>query len=60
MTAPFDCRRDAVGWTVFDRWTGKTVVLDGVAQRGLPFSQAEDTVQRLNSRRDSGDREILQ
>lgn len=60
MTLPFDCRRDAVGWTVFDRWTGRIVILDNVAQEGLPFSRAEETMRRLNSRRTFGQRDILQ
>jgi hypothetical protein len=29
MTVQYDCRRDAEGWTVFDRWIGHVVVLTG-------------------------------
>lgn len=61
-TAPiqYDCRRDADGWTVFDRWTGQVVVIQGHLQRGLNWIDAEDTANRLNSRRDLGERDVLQ
>jgi hypothetical protein len=60
MTLPFDCRRDARGWTVFDRWTGRIVKLDGAAQIGLPYRTAEETMRRLNGARILGQRDILQ
>ena len=60
MTAQFDTRRDADGWTVFDRFTGKAVVLGRSHQTGLAYSEADDLAQRLNRRRLFGDRSILQ
>jgi hypothetical protein len=60
MSAPFDARRDKQGWTVFDRWTGRTVVLRRAAQTGLSFMEAQDLCEQLNSRRLDGDRSILQ
>jgi hypothetical protein len=60
MTVQYDTRRDDLGWTVFDRWTGRVVVLQGADQVGLPWADADDLVERLNRRRLEGDREILQ
>jgi hypothetical protein len=60
MSAHFDLRRDAAGWTVFDRWTGKTVVLGLTAQIGLAFANAEELVRKLNERGDPEERRILQ
>ena len=60
MTIQYDMRRDIRGWTVFDRWTGRTVVLGGAEQSGMARNQAEDLIDRLNRRRLHGDRTILQ
>lgn len=60
MIVQYDCRRDAKGWTVFDRWTGHVVVLAGAEQAGLGWSEADDLVNRLNQRRLDDDRSILQ
>ncbi|MET3527196.1 hypothetical protein [Phenylobacterium koreense] len=60
MAAQFDLRRDAAGWAVFDRWTGKTVIVERVLQEGLTWEEASDVVRRLQSRSDDGDRRILQ
>ena len=60
MTVQFEARRDSRGWTVFDRWTGKTVVLRRMRQAGLSWPEAEALADRLNRRRLSGDRSILQ
>ncbi len=60
MTVQYDTRRDDLGWTVFDRWTGQVVVLLGADQSGLPWTEADDLVGRLNRRRVEGDRSILQ
>lgn len=60
MAPQFDLRRDAAGWTVFDRWTGKTVIVERVLQEGLTWEEASDVVRRLQSRSDDGDRRILQ
>lgn len=60
MAAQFDLRRDAAGWTVFDRWTGKTVIVERVLQEGLTWEEASDVLRRLQSRSNGGDRSILQ
>ena len=60
MALQFDTRRDAKGWTVFDRWTGRAVILGPAAQEGLPFVAAADLAHKLNRRRLDGDRTILQ
>ncbi len=56
----YDTRRDPRGWTVFDRWTGATVMLGLSAQAGLSWLDADDLADRLNRRRLVGDRTILQ
>ena len=60
MPSQFDLRRDATGWTVFDRWTGQPVVIGLVSQSGLNLAEAEDLVRRLNGRSDGDDRTVLQ
>ena len=60
MAQQFDVRRDPAGWTVFDRWTGETVVLELSRQEGLTWSEAVDVLRRLRSRGNDGDRKILQ
>jgi hypothetical protein len=60
MAPQFDLRRDAAGWTVFDRWTGQTVIIEQVRQEGLTWEDASDVVRRLESRSGDGDRRILQ
>ena len=59
MAPQFDLRRDAAGWTVFDRWTGQTVIIEQVRQEGLTWEDASDVVRRLESRSGDGDRRIL-
>lgn len=60
MAVQYDTRRDEHGWTVFDRWTGRTVVLQGAEQAELAWTTAQDLVKRLNRRHLEGDRSILQ
>jgi hypothetical protein len=60
VAVQFDTRRDDHGWSVFDRWTGRVVVLNGADQAGLAWVDADDLVERLNYRRLDGDRSILQ
>ena len=60
MSAHFDLRRDAAGWTVFDRWTGRPVVVTLIPQIGLALASAEALVRRLNQPGGSGNRRILQ
>lgn len=60
MSTQYDARRDARGWSVFDRWTGETVILGLAPQTGLSWVDADELVDRLNHRRLDGDRGILQ
>lgn len=60
MKVQFDTRRDPHGWTVFDRWTGRPVVVGRAVQQGLAFIDADDLAFRLNRRRLGDDRTILQ
>jgi hypothetical protein len=60
MILQYALRRDAEGWTVFDCWTGETVVLGLHPQRGLSASEADELVKILNRRGLEGDRSILQ
>jgi hypothetical protein len=60
MPVQYDIRRDEAGWSVFDRWTGQVVILQGAVQSGLPEVDAGDLADRLNRRRYDGDRRILQ
>lgn len=48
MTVQYDARRDVLGWTVFDRLTGRAVVLGRAAQSGLPWFDADELADRLN------------
>jgi hypothetical protein len=61
MSAHYDLKRDTAGWTVFDRWTGRPVVIALVPQVGLSFAAAVQVVDKLNRRGgDPADRKILQ
>ncbi|MCX7586729.1 hypothetical protein [Phenylobacterium sp. 58.2.17] len=60
MTLQYEARRDEAGWTVFDRWTGMTVILSRVRLAGLSALMAEEIVERLNSEQERGDRTIHQ
>jgi hypothetical protein len=59
-TFQYDARRDPIGWTVFDRWTGQIVVLSAAEQSGLEWICASELVDRLNHRGLCGDRSLLQ
>lgn len=41
-------RRDELGWTVFDIWTGWPVFTEGAEQVGLDIEDADDLVDLLN------------
>jgi hypothetical protein len=60
MTMQYDARRDRHGWTVFDRWTGQSVVLDRALQSGLAWPDAEMLLDRLNRPTPGVSRNILQ
>lgn len=59
MTVQFDTQRDDHGWTVFDRLTGRPVVIGLAVQCGLSFLDADDLADRLNRRRLAGDRSLV-
>lgn len=44
----YDLREDPEGWTVFDRFTGWPVVLDGALQSGLDIQDADELAEILD------------
>jgi len=57
----YDTRRDRTGWTVFDRWTGQTVVLGRCEQAGLSPEAANAVLWRIGGRSAAeGGADILQ
>ena len=60
MASQCNVRRDRRGWSVFDRWTGQIVRLQGVEQSGLTWVEAGELVERLHRRRLGGDGSLLQ
>lgn len=49
MIVRFDIRPDRTGWTIYDRATGEPVVIEGILSVGLPFDDADDLVDLLNT-----------
>ena len=49
MLVRFDLRPDQSGWTIYDRTTGEPVVIEGFVSEGLPFDDADDLVDLLNT-----------
>jgi hypothetical protein len=45
----FDIRPDQDGWTIYDRTTGETAVIDGFVSAGLSHDEADDLVDLLNT-----------
>lgn len=60
MFARYDIRPDAKGWTVFDVWTGKPVVIGSRRQQGLSLAEADALAVHLSRRASDRVREILQ
>lgn len=60
MTRCYDLRQDAEGWTVFDVWTGETVVIALVPQAGLLPIDAAELVSLLNRRAQMGMGDLFQ
>ena len=60
MADRYDLREDDEGLTVFDLWTGQTVVIANVEQTGLLPIDAAELVTRLNLRAAQGMRDLLQ
>jgi hypothetical protein len=50
MLVRFDIRPDeSGGWTIFDRQTDRPAVIEGYVSIGLPFREADDLVDLLNT-----------
>lgn len=49
MLVRFDIRPDGNGWTIYDRKTDQPAVIDGFVSEGLPFDDADDLVDLLNT-----------
>jgi hypothetical protein len=49
MIVRYDIRPDADGWTIFDRRTQKPAVIEGFVPVGLPFEDADDLADLLNT-----------
>ena len=49
MIVRFDIRPDLNGWTIYDRITGQPAVIEGIVSVGLPFDDADDLVDLLNT-----------
>jgi hypothetical protein len=50
MTERFSVRPDRTGFSVYDLWTGETVVIAMTPQDGLSREDADHTVEMLNRR----------
>jgi hypothetical protein len=60
MIARYDLREDTFGWTVFDIWTGKPVIVHDTPQVGLEIQDADELAEALTWLSDKGDREVRQ
>jgi hypothetical protein len=49
MLVRFDIRPDDEGWTVFDRLTGETALVEGHAPTALTRPEAEEIADLLNT-----------
>jgi hypothetical protein len=49
MIVRFDIRPDPDGWTIYDRDTNEPAVVDGLASVGLPYGDADELVDLLNT-----------
>jgi hypothetical protein len=45
----YDIRPDRDGWTIYDRTTGETAVIEGFVSAGLSLDDADDLVDLLNT-----------
>jgi len=60
VSARYGVREDEFGATIFDVWTGQTVMIDFQAQSGLEVSAAFKLAAALSRNASDGDRRILQ
>lgn len=58
-TARFDIREDDAGRSVYDVWTGETVVIGLEPQDGLDIQDADELADALNYRAMKGNRALL-
>ena len=49
MLVRFDIREDPQGWTIYDRLTNEPAVVEGCVSVGLPFKDADELVDLLNT-----------
>ncbi len=56
----YTTRPDREGFSVFDLWTGETVVIAMVPQDGMSREDADHTAKMLNARAERGDRTLMQ
>jgi hypothetical protein len=60
MSGHYDIRKDSEGWTVFDVWTGETVVIGMEPQPGLDIQDADELAEWLDYFGRRGNRAVLQ
>ena len=49
MLVRFDIREDQHGWTIYDRLTNEPAVVEGYISVGLPYKDADELVDLLNT-----------
>lgn len=49
MLVRYDIRPDPHGWTIYDRGTGRPVIVEGYVPSGLEHEDAEEIVDLLNT-----------
>ena len=60
MAQRYDIRQDDDGWTVFDRFTGQPVVIDGATQAGMDIQDADELAELLDHPAMTKDRIVRQ
>lgn len=60
MNERYDIREDDEGWTVFDIFTGRPVVIMDVPQTGLDIQDASDLAELLDKPAMRADRNLRQ
>ncbi len=60
MSVRYDIREEGFGWSVFDVWTGETVVISLTPQTDLDIQDADELADLLNHQANNGERRVLQ
>lgn len=60
MSIRYGIREDDAGWSVYDVWTGETVVIELEVQSGLEIQDADDLADKLNYLAEHGRLEVRQ